>query len=160
MKTLIVLVLLVGGAMLSACSAVPREPLGVEVLFAGPQCGRSAAPALTLMERQAQLDRFYARLASLGEPPPQAPRLDFDHHRALLIEMGQRPTGGYGLALVEPTASLGEGRLELRVDWQEPPPGLAQTQALTSPCLLLRIPGGDYDRITVRDRQGQVRLEK
>ncbi|MFH7321321.1 protease complex subunit PrcB family protein [Desulfurivibrio sp. D14AmB] len=161
MKTLLVLVAAVGGMLLAGCATVARESLGVEVLFAGGQCGGSTAhPALTLIERQAQLDSFYVRQASFGAPPPAAPRLDFSHQLALLIEMGQRPTGGYGLALAEPTAALEKGRLELRLDWQEPPPGLAQTQALTSPCLLLALPAGDYRQITIRDRQGRIRLAR
>jgi hypothetical protein len=32
------------------------------------------------------------------------------------------------------------------------------TQALTSPCLLLKIPNAEFDRIEIKDQSGAIRL--
>ncbi|MFU8818621.1 MAG: protease complex subunit PrcB family protein [Desulfurivibrio sp.] len=158
MKTLMAVAAAAGGILLAACSTTPGGALPTEVLFTGQQCKTSTPdPSVTLIEQQAQLDRFYARLESLGMAPLRAPQLDFVHQRAVLIEMGVRSTGGYGLALAAEPAFLRDGKLELHVDWREPSPGLILTQALTSPCLLLKVPAGNYRQVTVLDRQGQVR---
>lgn len=141
----------------SACGTTGERPASIDTLYSGGQCGAAAVATVTLIEGQARLDDFHARIASLEVTPHAAPTLDFAAQAAILIEMGSRSTGGYGLALAEPTALLRDGELEVIVEWSEPQPGMLLTQAITSPCLLLRVPGADYRRIVVRDRQGNIR---
>jgi hypothetical protein len=71
--------------------------------------------------------------------------------------MGQKPTGGYGLELAEPHATLSDGEALIRLRWIEPAPGSIVTQILTSPCLIISLPKGAYEKITITDENGDVR---
>jgi hypothetical protein len=73
-----------------------------------------------------------------------------------LVEMGLRPTGGYGL---EPAARarLRDGLVVLEVVFTAPAPGSLRTQALSSPCVLVQLPPGRYSGVEVRDPAGVLR---
>lgn len=73
-----------------------------------------------------------------------------------VIELGDRPTGGYGLA-VSRTAVLRGELLILSATFVSPGPDSFVTQALTSPCVLVRLPPGRYSTIEVQDQSGAVR---
>ncbi len=144
--------------LMIACGTTVDRPPGGEVLHASGQCGTTGKDSvITLIESQAQLGDAFARVTMLELPRRGAPVLDFKTHHALLIEMGMRPTGGFGLDLAGPPAVSSDDTLEIRVDWVEPGPDMLLTQAITSPCLLLKIPAGDYRSVVVRDRRGIIR---
>jgi len=92
----------------------------------------------------------------LGQSPP-VPVVDFDAEHVVTIQMGQKPTGGYGIELAEPDATLKDGEALIRLRWVEPPPGSIVTQILTSPCLIVSLPKGAYEKITITDENGSVR---
>lgn len=73
-----------------------------------------------------------------------------------LVEMGARPTGGYGLAIAR-AAKLDGEQVLLSATFLSPSPGSIRTQALSSPCVLVALPRGRYDEIVVRDETGEVR---
>ena len=73
-----------------------------------------------------------------------------------LVEMGLRPTGGYGLAPA-PRAQLRDGIAVLEVTFSTPAPGSLRTQALSSPCVLVQLPPGRYAGVEVRDGSGALR---
>lgn len=78
---------------------------------------------------------------------------------ALLLSMGQQPSGGFGVSLAETGAEFVDGAWEIVVDWREPAPGEAVTLALTLPCL--KLAGGWSEPVPVRviDQSGRIRLE-
>jgi hypothetical protein len=92
----------------------------------------------------------------LGQLPP-TPTVDFDAEHVVSIQMGQKPTGGYGIELVEPYATLNDGEALIRLRWIEPAPGSIVTQILTSPCLIISLPKNAYEKITITDENGNVR---
>lgn len=73
----------------------------------------------------------------------------------VLVELGPRPTGGYGLVL-DPRATIVEGRLAVVATLNSPGPGAMVSQALTSPCALGELEPGPYHGVEVRDAQGAV----
>ncbi len=145
--------------VLAACQ--PRleavsEPLTATVLFQGQQCGRqAAAPALSRIadaQALAALARRVGRPFSLSEEP------DFERRIVLLVEMGMRPTTGYGLALAGPVVAVKRSSAELTLAWRRPAPDAMLAQMVTSPCLLLSLPPAGYDRVEVFDDSGERRL--
>jgi hypothetical protein len=73
-----------------------------------------------------------------------------------LVEMGQRPTGGYGLAVSRAAVLRGE-LLILSATFISPGPDRMVSQALTSPCVLVRLPPGRYSTVEVQDQAGAAR---
>jgi hypothetical protein len=59
--------------------------------------------------------------------------------------------------LAEPYATVNDGEALIRLRWIEPAPGAIITQILTSPCLIVSLPKGDYGRIVITDETGKVR---
>jgi len=84
------------------------------------------------------------------------------HPRALqpgryaLVQMGQRHTGGYGIAVSGDAVQV-EGTLKLYATFFSPAKGAMTTQMITSPCVLVALPGGNYDAVEVYDQTGAVR---
>ncbi len=94
-----------------------------------------------------------------GDEQAGARWLERDGEPALLLSMGQRPSGGFGISLADPEAELVDGVWEVQVQWREPAPGEPVTLALTLPCL--KLAGGWSAPVAVRviDQSGRVRLE-
>lgn len=137
------------------------EHLPVRILFQENLCGGIRPdPAVVLISDSGQLERIIseAKRRTIGQPP-QAPAVDFEAVHVVLIRMGQRPTGGYGIELAEPQARLANGTALIRLRWIEPAPGTVSTQALTSPCLVIELPKGAYRKIVITDDSGKVKGE-
>ena len=77
----------------------------------------------------------------------------------LLVSMGQRSTGGYGLALAREEVVVEDEVAVIELEFTEPGPDDLVTQALTSPCLLLTLPEGGYSVVRVVDQHGHSRAE-
>ena len=156
--------LLMGGAMaMAACSndtmQISDKPLFV--LHSSSQCATpTTEPSATWLNNHAAVADFYARLdhQQIGLER-RLPAIDFDEAGVLLIEMGRRTTGGYALALAEPSIELDGKTASITLNWQEPVPGSIVTQALSSPCLLIQVPRGEYTMIHLLDQSGKLRLK-
>lgn len=165
MKNLTLLLLMLY-ANLAACSnqqaggvVSASNPITAEVIYQSHQCSQSQPQAVWIKSQQ-QLQQIYANLRRSyigGQSTP--PTVDFSGYGVLLLAMGQKNTGGYGLNLVDETVSVVSGLLEVRVRWLEPKRGMMVTQALTSPCLLVKISQGDFSRIRISDQSGKTRFE-
>lgn len=81
-----------------------------------------------------------------------------DAGRYALVEMGRHSTGGYGIA-VSSKARRSGNTLALIATFSSPAPDAMVTQMLTSPCVLVRLPAGDYTRLELLDQDGQMRAE-
>jgi hypothetical protein len=90
--------------------------------------------------------------------PPVLPEVNFNTHGILLVHMGQQRTGGYALELAEPLCRVKNGIVSVAVNWISPEPGTVASQAITSPCILLRLPKGDFRAIAVIDQNGTTRV--
>jgi hypothetical protein len=72
--------------------------------------------------------------------------------------MGIQKSGGYSLDLAEEASTVKDKTATIHVSWIQPEEGAFVTQALTSPCLLLKIEKGDYHTIQVKDQFGNIRI--
>ncbi|HUR39934.1 MAG TPA: protease complex subunit PrcB family protein [Verrucomicrobiae bacterium] len=149
--------LLIAGATLAGCGAT-RDLFARETPIEVREVGRSLycnTPGETvhvtlLADAQAVADWQAARGIVLagGESLSQAPHA--------VVEMGARPTGGYGIAVARGAALRGEV-VVLAATFVSPPPGSIRTQALSSPCVLVQLPRGRYTEVEVRDPSGELR---
>lgn len=142
---------------LAGCATTPAEPLRAEQLYAGSHCGRErpAAQARWIGDADTYRQLFRKLDPSTQQPPPP---VRFAESIVVLVELGRKPTAGYGISLAEPMVEVDGGSAELRLHWQRPAPDAITAQVITSPCVLVRLPRGDYSRVVVRDQQGQQRL--
>jgi hypothetical protein len=103
-----------------------------------------------LPDAQAVLDWQKARGVALAgsESVVQAPYA--------IVEMGGKPTGGYGLAVARSAVLRGE-LLILQATFVSPAQGSLRTQAASSPCVLVQLPRGRYRTVDVQDQAGTVR---
>ncbi|MFA5939280.1 MAG: protease complex subunit PrcB family protein [Sinimarinibacterium sp.] len=86
-------------------------------------------------------------------------RLDdpLDPGRYALIEMGQRSTGGHGLAVSREARQSGVV-LKIYATFFSPAPGAMATQMITSPCALVRLPDTEFSVIEIYDQSGVRRI--
>lgn len=75
----------------------------------------------------------------------------------LVVEMGRRPTAGYGLTVREGASRIHEGNLVLALEWTEPEEKALVAQVVTAPCIVIKAPAGDYDRVVVKDQSLETR---
>lgn len=135
---------------LAGCAAFATATT-LEVREAGrsPYCNTpgEAARAALLPDAAAVLEWQAARGITLvdGESLAAGPYA--------LVEMGLRSTGGYEVT-VSPDATLRGDEVVLQATFSVPAPGSLRTQALSSPCALVRLPAGRYATVDVRDRSG------
>lgn len=155
----------VATALAVACHGEPysgkqRSALPVKALYKSLQCGRSdSSPSVEVISNAEQMEQIYRKLGQvLGGQPIELPAISYGKEVAMLVEMGQRPTAGYGLVLDGSTATLRGGIAEVHVIWLEPSEGAVVAQLITSPCLLIALPRDSYESVRIVDQDEQVRL--
>lgn len=120
------LVLAIALAATVACSSTPPSGPAVTVLARSEHCG---------------LNLSWQRIHSSSDLPETLPEVGiFEDSTTLVISMGNQPTGGFEIILPDSATPNPDGpgiRLEVRLD--APPADAMVTQALTSPCALIRI---------------------
>lgn len=150
-------------AALAGCAGGPggAGTVPARAILADLHCGGDS-PGVRRLADAAQWEALLRRIARRrpGPPEPGAGAPDFSRESVLVIEMGRRPTLGYSISLAEREARLRDGRLEIRVAWEEPAPGMLQGQMLTSPCLVVGVPAEARAEIVVLDVQGQERVRE
>lgn len=84
--------------------------------------------------------RAQVRLAG-GMVSPSVPLggVDWAHELAVVVDMGEQRTGGYGLSVLQ-VQVVGPDRVELHLDVRRPGPGTSVTQAFTRPYAVARVP--------------------
>lgn len=135
----------------ACCGLPPRAVLEARELARSPYCNTpgAAAQVLLLPDARAVRDWQAARGVALVPMESVAPA---PH---AVVEMGQRPTGGYGVS-VSPQATQDGERVVLRAAFTAPPPDSLRTQALSSPCALVQLPEGRWAGVEVRDAAGAL----
>ncbi|MCC5888603.1 MAG: protease complex subunit PrcB family protein [Gammaproteobacteria bacterium] len=114
-------------------------------LIAAVGCSGTAPadPAVTVLARSqhCDLNLSWQRIGATSELPPALPQVGiFEDSTTLVISMGSQPTGGFEIVLPETATRNPDGsgiRLDVRLN--APPADAMVTQALTSPCALIRI---------------------
>lgn len=80
-----------------------------------------------------------------------------DDGGVIVVEMGQRMTGGYSMHLLPKVTHIKDDTLYLGVDWTAPAKYAAISQAMTAPCMVVEPPKGHYDKVVVVDQLGNTR---
>lgn len=162
----------VGNALILASfffsfSCVQRTPVGpaeafihVETIFRSTRCQtQSPAPRALWIDSDTELKQWWESIhrQRLGGTSASVPHVDFNADGLLLVHMGRQPTGGYALELAAPRCPVKKEIAAVVVNWRHPAPGAAVTQAITAPCLLLKVPRGTFRAIQIIDQHGRVR---
>jgi len=153
-------------AALCLCGCAAAAPanqgvakLPIETLWAANQSSYATARPQALyisdakrLHALARANSNRATTAMLGQR-----RVDWGREAVVWLYMGSKTSGGYGLRLASPAALVSHGIAIITVQWHEPQPGALVTQQFTSPCLVLKLSKGDYDKIEIKDETGRVR---
>ena len=152
---LILIMLLPNGCVGTTIHSEEKSALKVRLLWQGSQCGiKRPTPHATWIE-----DPDLFKKTDAGAEQELLSRVDFSREGILVISMGQKPTGGYGLALNREIAVISDGAAVLSVSWIEPSEDAILPQVITSPCLAVILPKGSYTRIHLLDQNGHLRLQ-
>ena len=136
-----------------------QASMPLEILHSTSQCGSvSENQWITSQEGFARLYQATRRTV-ISPTISQSPEVDFEKHGVLLLTMGQQRTGGYAIKLAGRELVMEGPVAVVRINWQEPRPGMMVTQALTNPCVFIKVPRGSYHTLRVVDQRNTVRAE-
>jgi hypothetical protein len=145
-----------GGSVLN-----PEEEIFAEMIYKGAICPSDQSEAhLRWIVSEDAYEALWKKQFShlLGDSVPEPPGVDFNRYAVLSIHMGVQKTGGYALGLADSTVRVKGNVAMVVVDWTVPPSDAMVPQAVTQPCLLLKLKKGGYNRIEIFDGSGYVRL--
>ena len=154
--------LTLSGCIYSTSSVADNLSLPVRLLYEGAHGGgHTSNPNAYRITTQDHLQKIYNQFGklTLGTVKRQAPKVDFSREEVLFVAMGQKPTAGYQLQLHQSKIIISGEAAVLSLAWIEPPPGAILPQVMTSPCILIALPIGNYSRIYILDQEEQKRLE-
>lgn len=153
-------------ALLSSCAATgagsdqPNASQNGELslVHGGSQCGSNGAePRVTWVDDAVSFKRIIVRANAKSGRERAVPGMDFQQHGVVWISMGDKPSAGYRINS-DGSTFIQDEALNVPVDWAEPAPGYVQAQVLTSPCLLIAVPRGNFTAINVIDQNGKTRI--
>jgi hypothetical protein len=135
-------------AALVACAAKNDPLVSLRTLHQSPYCGSEAAGLRWLTANElTEILRNGPSGVHLGAAP--APNLTAtDDDKLLLLSLGQKNSGGYGLGLTSSQVRVQDQAIQLPVEIQEPEPGSMQTMQLTQPCLVVGLGNGGYSKVS------------
>ena len=82
--------------------------------------------------------------------------VDFNHEAVLALFIGNKPSSGYGLELIESNVDVSADIATLQIKINKPIEGMMQAQMTTSPCIYLAVERGNYHQIDVIDQQQKI----
>ncbi len=120
----------------------PRETEW-EVIAAGTQSAVRVPVARAVSSASSWRDIWYAITANQADAA-EAPVVDFERETAIVLILGERPTGGYSVGIADIVERANE--VEVVVAVSRPEPGEMVTQALTTPysIAVVRIAGKEF----------------
>ncbi len=135
--------------VLTACtrtysSTADGAPLARQIT-ASDQCGVGSEGLTYLASKDdlSTLDRWPMQNITM-KPLTE---LDFSREHILIVGMGQKPTGGFGLTLAN--SQIVDDTLRLTVFLRRPPADAVVSQALTTPCAVLAITPDHWQMLEV-----------
>jgi hypothetical protein len=151
MTTLQTAIVVCALSTLAACAAEKNAQVSLRSLHQSPYCGGEAA-GMRWLSRADLANLLGNGVGSrgggqhLGADPAPAPTLT-DDEKLLLLSLGQKNSGGYGIALASSQTPIQDKAIQLPLDLQQPTPGSMQTMQLTYPCVVLALRGGGYRQV-------------
>lgn len=131
----------------------PSQSVAVSEVRRGLHCGTDTDETrLTLLDSADAAQRWAdQRGVQLSGEDRLAPT-----GRFVMVEMGARPSGGYGLAVSTAARQRGN-QLMLQATFFTPTPDTLTTQAQTQPCVLVRLPESPVQGVRLYDQNGTLR---
>jgi PrcB C-terminal len=159
--SLILLLALLSGCWFTQKSSTGNDTTDVELLHSGVHGNRTPEePSATWITNLADFEHINAALNKHKmEGGSTLPNVDLQTHGLLLLEMGQKPTGGYAIHFDPQRSRVIENKVVIHVDWNSPAEDMVVTQALTSPFVIIKIPKADIDSIHVFDQDNHRLFE-
>lgn len=139
--------------ILAACAAGPGRGVQAQVVGESQYCGTASQDSSV---------RYFPDADAFGNWIDYRNTHDFNAGMAqgngvVVVEMGQRPTGGYNIRLDNNETTIEDNTLTLGMTWNAPRLDAAVSQALIASCVAIRPPQGEYDTIRVVDQLGDLR---
>jgi hypothetical protein len=134
--------------LLIACSGNSTE---VDVVYRSDHCGTTGKGVYQLTSPQELAAVMKNKMNPLDDTKNLAPDVDFSENQLVLVAWGSKPNPGYKIELTSPQAVRDGKVLRLPVAFQEPDLGAFYPQVMTSPCIVLSVPVGDYEAIAAGD---------
>lgn len=137
------------GLMLAACTTrysatADGAPLARQIT-ASDQCG-VGSEGLTYLSQEDDLARLgHWTMQNFSMKPLRA--LDFDREHILIVGLGPKPTGGFGLTLAN--SRIVDDTFRLMVFLRRPSADAVVSQALTTPCAVLAITPDHWETLEV-----------
>jgi len=141
---LAVALLLTAGCAANRSATAEGAPLARQVTESD-HCGLTA-PGLVYISEASDLGRL-ARLPAANLALSKLRAIDFEQEHLVLVGLGQKPTGGYGLTLT--SAEIVDDQLQVAVKVRQPAPDSLVTQALTTPCAVIAVSPNDWEQLRV-----------
>lgn len=91
---------------------------------------------LIMVAEPCQQVRLAGRIMS---PAVSLGGVDWDREVAVVVDMGEQRTGGYGVSVLQ-VRLAGPDRVEIHLEVRRPGPGMFVTQAFTHPYSVARVP--------------------
>ncbi len=127
------------------------NPVEVRELGRSMQCGTTSDKSAVTVFADANELRQWQDQRGLklidGDAVPAGPYA--------VVEMGQRPSGGYGVAISR-KAGIRRDLVVLKGTFLSPAEGSAVAQVVTSPCVLVGLPAGFNRGVVVFNQAGEI----
>lgn len=146
--------LAIAAAAIAGCSVLHlgESASGVKVIGRNTYCGTpSQASAVHYFASPNAFQNWIDYRDISGFNPNMA------RNGVLIVEMGERPTGGYRIDLDGKETGINNHVLTVGMDWHAPRLDAAVSQALISECVALHLPQGNYNKVKVVDQLGNTR---
>lgn len=99
------------------------------------------APLREVIRTQDAWDALYRRLRGGASPPPPPPSIDFSREMVLVISLGMRTSGGFGVAVTASQQTPTD--IVVTVEETVPGPTCMVTMAITYPFTAVTLPTSD-----------------
>ena len=132
------------GCLSSSSGHLTAPPVSVTVTRITPNAPATLSYSGYLSETRAVIDNAadlaaaWSRALALQADPPAPPDVDFTHDRVLLVALGERATGGYGIEVAR--ADRVGSDVVVEVLSTSPGRGCVVSDALTQPVDIVKIP--------------------
>lgn len=138
-----------------------KQPVTVSDLARSQQCQspHTQYDITVVQEEDRWATIFSQQFASGRLPAPKVPDIDLSLNHIILIDLGQKSTTGHGISLFQESAVVENGLLTITVKITSPDSTMMHAQMMTHPCLALKVPKGDYEKVSVVDQQGLILAE-
>ncbi|MES9990744.1 MAG: protease complex subunit PrcB family protein [Candidatus Thiodiazotropha sp.] len=132
------------------------DSLSISVLEKGYVCGVSQAAGVELVSDNVAKQTDNTRISATQEKSLESDP-GTNPNWIVRVDMGQQPSGGYGLRLISDNLEISSDTARVALEWLQPKSGSMQVQALTYPCIYLQVAKGRYTRLDIIDQHGEVR---